>query len=350
MAIVGAFIVPHPPIIIPEVGKGEEQKILHTIQSYQEIAKRIEILKPDTIVLTTPHSIMYSDYFHISPGKSAQGDLRKFGVKDVKYKVDYDEEFAFYLSNAAEKKDVAAGVQGEKDAALDHGTMIPLHFIKQSYTDFRLVRIGLSGLPLLDHYRLGRCIEDVSEQLSRRVVFVASGDLSHTLLEEGPYGYTPEGVEFDQDVTEAMKEGDFLRFLEFSPDVLEVAAECGLRSFVIMSGALSGKEVWSELLSYEGPFGVGYAVCSFEITGTDENRHFDQIYERKQKKFCEERKAKEDPYVRLARHSLETYVKTGTYAKIPGDLPEELLQQKAGIFVSLKMFGSLRGCIGTKGR
>jgi hypothetical protein len=30
MSLIGAFIVPHPPIIIPEIGRGEEKKISHT--------------------------------------------------------------------------------------------------------------------------------------------------------------------------------------------------------------------------------------------------------------------------------------------------------------------------------
>lgn len=78
MSVAGAFVVPHPPIIIPEVGKGEEEKVKKTIESYHEIARRIAALKPDTIVVTTPHSIMYSDYFHISPGTGASGNFGRF--------------------------------------------------------------------------------------------------------------------------------------------------------------------------------------------------------------------------------------------------------------------------------
>lgn len=85
MPLLGAFIVPHPPLIVPEVGKGEEKKIGDTIRSYREVAKRIAALKPDTIILTTPHSIMYSDYFHISPGTSAKGDLGGFGARKVSF-------------------------------------------------------------------------------------------------------------------------------------------------------------------------------------------------------------------------------------------------------------------------
>ena len=67
MPILGVFMVPHPPIILPEVGKGEEEKIRKTSEAYMKVAEEIAYLKPDTIIVSSPHSIMYADYFHISP-------------------------------------------------------------------------------------------------------------------------------------------------------------------------------------------------------------------------------------------------------------------------------------------
>lgn len=347
MALLGAFIVPHPPLLIPEVGKGQEREIPNTMNSYQEVARRIAALKPDTIIITSPHTIMYSDYFHISSGSSARGDFDSFGAKKVSFHVDYDEEFVEALEAKAEREGLEAGTLGEKQPALDHGTMVPFYFINQFMTDYKIVRVGLSGLSLPDHYRLGKYITQTADQLNRRIVFVASGDLSHRLKEDGPYGFAKEGVQFDKEVTQAMREGDFLKFLEFSPDFCEAAGECGLRSFVILAGALTGKQVSSELLSYEGTFGVGYAVCEFKITGEEEGRHFDQIFTKKQRELARERQKLEDSYVHLARISLETYITTGEYAKMPENLPEEMMNNRAGVFVSLKKHGSLRGCIGT---
>lgn len=349
MPILGVFLVPHPPIILPEVGRGEEQKIQKTVDAYREVARRIEALKPDTVIVTSPHATMYADYFHISPGESAKGDLSRFGVSGVSAEVKYDSEFVQVLSDAAGEMQLPAGTFGERDKSLDHGILIPLRFLQEYRNDYKLVRIGLSGLSVLDHYRLGKCIAQTAEKLERRVVFVASGDLSHKLTDDGPYGFAEEGPKFDKEVTEAMAKGDFLRFLTFSPDFCDAAAECGLRSFIIMAGALDGKSVQPELLSYEGPFGVGYGVCAFSITGDDEGRRFDVIYENEQQKRLNTRKTNEDAYVRLARLSLETYIKTGKQAALPSNLPEEMRNRRAGAFVSLKKYGELRGCIGTIG-
>lgn len=347
MAILGAFIVPHPPLIIPEVGKGEEKKIGKTIKSYHEIGKRIAELKPDTIIITTPHSTLYSDYFHISPGKGAKGSFAAYGAGNVSFSIKYDEGFVETLEAMAERKQVEAGTLGEKDAFLDHGTMVPLYFINQYYKDYELVRIGISGLPLIDHYKLGRCILETSNKLDRKVVFVASGDLSHKLKEEGPYGFSEEGVQFDKEVTRAMGEGDFLKFLTFSPEFREAAAECGLGSFIIMAGALSGMDVEPDLLSYEGTFGVGYGICSYKIVGRDDKRHFDLIFKEEQQRIAKEKQKQEDAYVSLARLSIETYVKTGVFAKPPKGLPKEMTKTRAGVFVTLYKYGQLRGCIGT---
>lgn len=347
MSIIGAFIVPHPPIILPEVGHGKEKEIQKTIEAYREVSGFIANLKPDTIVLTSPHATMYSDYFHISPGESAYGDLGRFGAANVKVESEYDREFIDALTKAAQEENIPAGILGEREKTLDHGSLIPLRFLNEQYTDYKLVRIGLSGLSALDHYRFGKCIAKTAERLSKRVVFIASGDLSHKLKEDGPYGFDEAGPEFDKEVTGAMAKADFLRFLNFSPDFCEDAAECGLRSFIIMAGALDCMAVQPELLSYEGTFGVGYCVCSFTISGDDDSRCFDVIYENELQKRLDVLKAKEDEFVRLARLSLETYIKIKERVKLPDGLSAELLKNRAGVFVSIKKYGQLRGCIGT---
>jgi len=55
----------------------------------------------------------------------------------------------------------------------------------------------------------------------------------------------------------------------------------------------------------------------------------------------------ESAYVKLARETIENYIKQGKIITLPLDLPKEMINQKAGAFVSLKKYGELRGCIGT---
>ncbi|HNX14529.1 MAG TPA: AmmeMemoRadiSam system protein A [Oscillospiraceae bacterium] len=347
MSVTAAFAVPHPPIIVPEVGRGEEIKIAKTAAAYEEVMRRIAALKPETVVVTSPHSVMYADYFHISPGGFARGDLGRFRAENVRISVDYDAELVAEICAQAEEDGVSAGTFGETSPDLDHGTMVPIYFLNKFYKEYKLVRIGLSGMPPLAHYRLGQCIAKAANELGRRVVIISSGDLSHKLKKDGPYGFAPEGPQFDEQLTKALGDGDFSALLEFSPDFADAAAECGLRSFQIMAGALDGKKVTHELLSYEGPFGVGYGVAAFEVAGEDAGQNIGEQYKVKQREKLDKVKATEDPYVKLARLSVETYVISGKPAKLPDGLPEEMLAREAGVFVSLKMHGQLRGCIGT---
>lgn len=347
MAIKAAFIVPHPPLIIPDIGRGEQIKIHKTSDAYQKIAKRIAEIKPDTIIVTTPHSIMYSDYIHISPGNAAKGSFGEFGNRDISMEAEYDIELIGEISKEAETQGIPAGVLGEKNKSLDHGVMVPLYFINKYYNDYKLIRISVSGLSFLEHYRFGKCIRNVAEKSNKTIVFIGSGDLSHMLKEEGPYGYREEGLIFDREVTKAMKSGNFLEFLKFDEDFCESAAECGLRSFIIMAGSLDGKSISSELLSYEGPFGVGYAVAAFHVLGNDEGRCFDEIYLKNETERIESLKSEEDEYVRLARQTLESYTVNRKIIQKPDNLSKELTDNRAGVFVSLKLNGNLRGCIGT---
>ena len=114
-----------------------------------------------------------------------------------------------------------------------------------------------------------------------------------------------------------------------------------------MAGVLDGLSVKAECLSHEGTFGVGYGICTFEVTGRDPERHFLEQYFQEQKEKIRKRKMAEDPYVSLARQTIETYVKTGEKIRVPQNLPEEMYSGRAGVFVSLKEDGRLRGCIGT---
>ncbi|MCI8578088.1 MAG: AmmeMemoRadiSam system protein A [Lachnospiraceae bacterium] len=350
MAVLAAYMVPHPPLIIPDIGKGTESAIQSTIDAYRKAAEKIGSLKPDTIVVISPHQVMYADYFHISPGDGADGDFGQFGAEQVRFHVTYDTRFVQELCRQAEAQGLAAGtlgVRGSQDRRLDHGTMVPLHFVNQYLDNYELVRIGLSGLSLAMHYQLGLCIQQTAELLNKNVVIIGSGDLSHKLKEDGPYGFQKEGPEYDSRIMDVMGRGAFGELLEFAEDFCEKAAECGHRSFTMMAGALDRLAVKTDKLSHEGPFGVGYGICMYQVSGPDAERDFLVQYERKERERLAALRAGEDEYVKLARKTIDTYVKTGKIPALPEDLSEDLRQRRAGAFVSIKEDGRLRGCIGT---
>ena len=340
-------MVPHPPMIVPAVGRGSEKQVEETTKAYERVADEIAALRPETIVITSPHSVMYADYFHISPGSKASGSFAGFGARDVRFSEDYDTELVSEIARLADEEGLPAGTLGERDPSLDHGTMVPLWFIRGRYKEGRIVRIGLSGLPYTDHYRLGMLIKEASVNTGRRVVIVASGDLSHKLQDYGPYGYVPEGPEYDERIMDVMGRAAFDELLDFDETFCDKAAECGQRSFVIMAGAFDGTAVRSERLSHQDITGVGYGICTFYPDGPDETRHFLDSHMAKEERMLEEKRASSDAYVNLARDTIEAWVTRGEKISLPQGLPQELLDTRAGAFVSIHKQGQLRGCIGT---
>jgi len=349
MSVLAAFMVPHPPMIVPDVGRGSETQIEETTRAYQKTAEEIAALRPETIVITSPHSVMYSDYFHISPGKGAKGSFAGFGAPQTAFEARYDEELVKEICRIADAREFPAGTLGERDKNLDHGTMVPLWFIEQKYRDFNLVRIGLSGLPLTDHYRLGQMIRQAAEDLGRRTVLVASGDLSHKLQDYGPYGFAEEGPQYDQRIMDVCGRAAFGELFDFSESFCDRAAECGHRSFVIMAGAFDGLDVEATVLSHQDVTGVGYGICTFYPGKGNDDRHFLDQYLAKKEQEVADKNNSSDAYVKLARASLESYILRREKMKIPEGLPEEMTRTRAGAFVSIHKDGALRGCIGTIG-
>ena len=349
MSILAAYAVPHPPLIIPTIGQGGEGEIAATVRAYHETMRAAAEMRPDTVVIISPHATAYDDFFHISPGAGAEGNFAAFGHPEISIGIEYDEEFVRVLSSTASEKNIPAGTLGEKNPALDHGTMIPFFFLSEYLGDAptKFVRIGIAGLPAHTHALLGQAIAATAERLGRRTICIASGDLSHRLMEGGANGFAPEGAEFDELCTAFMKTGDFLSLLQIPGSFAEAAGHCGLNGLWVLAGALDRAATDAKLHSYEAPFGVGYAVASFTVTGRDAGTDYAARLVRAEDAAIAELRAAEDDYVRLARMSIEHFVRTHSFASLPSDLPQELIEKRAGAFVSIKKYGKLRGCIGT---
>ncbi len=339
MKLLGSVIVPHPPLIIPDVGRGGEKQIEKTIESYNKIADFIAELKPETIIISSPHAPYFSDGYYISSGEKVSGDFRNFGAKNISFEQEIDNELVNCIEKNAKEDNVLVGLMNE---ILDHGTMVPLYFINKKYTDYKLIVIGLSDLSLIDHYKMGMIIKKSIEELNRKVVYVASGDLSHKLQVYGPYGFDEDGPIYDKQIMEDSKDANFYNYLEYKEPFLDKVAQCGHRSFVMMAGALDGLDVDTKFYSHEDVTGVGYGILSYIPKEFDSRRLFKE-------KYLNEHKVNisKDPYVELAYKTINNYIKNNKIIKINEVSNKELLENRAGVFVSIHKYGQLRGCIGT---
>ena len=321
-----AYILPHPPIAVPEVGGSEISKIEATEAAFKTVSEDIVKYDPETIVVISPHNDLYRDAFYIAKGKGGRGNLARFGAPDPDVSYTYDEELADEIVSLCDEFDIPTVYTEDGADIVDHGTVVPLYFVNREYGSnvppYRLVRIAPSLLSDETLYDMGYLIERAIAHVGRKAVIIASGDLSHKLKEDGPYGYIKEGPEFDKLVTDVMKRGKLEGFADIDKRVNELSANCGYQGFVMLAGALQDYKITPDYLSYEGTFGVGYGICIF---------------------------ACESWYTKLARKSLETYIRNGRMldGKETEEFPDFLRKEKAGVFVCIKKGGQLRGCIGT---
>lgn len=341
-AVVIGGIVPHPPIMVPEVGGSEASKVRRTQQALVELGGKIARSGAETMLVITPHGPVLWDAIPIVTQAAVKGDLGRFGAADVFFSLRTDSE----LADALREEMVSLGlphaiIDASYGYRLDHGVAAPLYWLQRGGVALPVVICGMAILPLWKLYGFGVAVAQAAAKLGRQLAVVASGDLSHRLLPEAPNGYDPMGPVFDQRVQEIVAAGDPLALIGLDPVLVERAGECGLRPMVMLFGAFDGLAVKTEVLSYEGPFGVGYMVASVEPLGADEGRRFWAELN----KVAAGRLRVESFLVRVAREAIKAYLERGERIRAVEVPPE--FNRRAGVFVCLKKDGILRGCIGT---
>lgn len=378
MAFLAAYVVPHPPLVVPEVGHGQEAGIPATTAAFRLIASEIAALKPDTIVIVSPHNRIHRNFFHISGGEGWESSFGDFRAPSPVISAKYDKALALEITRAARAAGLEAGHYDEErpgDSASDHGSLVPLYFVARAQQggqaaearharaggperltlSAQLVRMSVSSYNHVNHDRYGRVLRDIFDRSPKRIVFIASGDLSHRLKEDGPYGLDYAAPAFEDDIVAALGRGDLAHIVKYDEELCQQVGECGVRSFCILAGLLNGNPFSTELLSHEDTFGVGYAVARYmptETTTSEQGTSTPDVQSAEP--------ADRDPFVALARRSLETYIQSGHLLHLSNTelaaLPPALRDEQAGVFVSLHLppstcrptdEGPLRGCIGT---
>ncbi len=257
MIIYTAFL-PHPPIMLPAIGGEECQKITATIQSQETISAEIKALEKQTdlLLIMSPHAQAGPDYFPFYIADNYRGSLAKFGRPDIGIELNGDKVLAEDLVNYFQKNKL--DIQKQFFATLDHGILVPLFVLAKNNYKKPILFCGLNIYQQREHYLLGQLLADYAKEKNKNIVFVGSGDMSHALKEDGPYQYHPAGPKFDKKIVELIKKGEEAEFLNIPGELQENAAECGFRSLLTIAGIKNRTKTAGEVLSYEGPFGVGY--------------------------------------------------------------------------------------------
>ena len=322
--LVFSGIAPHPPIMVPEVGRESIAEVRHSIKAMAQLTERLIASSAETVILISPHAPLEIDAFVAYEGPSVYGDFANFHAPEASVSASVDVELLEAITACAANENYRVSTLPDTD--LDHGTAVPLYFLLRNGWQGKVVALGYSYLSNDDHLRFGRCVTSAVDSIGRPVAFIASGDLSHRLTPHAPAGFNPNAHVFDERVVAALHANDPRAIVDIDYNLRKIAGECGYRSMLVAIGASSGLPVACEVMNYEAPFGVGYLVAQL---------------------INQRAEAKVDDLPALAREAVETFIRTGEIVEPPLDAGE-LLAARAPCFVSLKTLdGELRGCIGT---
>ncbi|HEY3318703.1 MAG TPA: AmmeMemoRadiSam system protein A [Coriobacteriia bacterium] len=345
------LITPHAPIEVAEVGRERSDVTAATSAAMLTCADLLRRFDPDTIVLMSPHAPILRDAFLVDTASRYHGDLGGFGALQVRISTRGDAELGRAILEEAVERRIPAVDRGTaitlESGELDHGALVPLSFLDRPGC-WPLVELSLSLLPYEVHIAFGRAVAAAAARLSRKVAFVASGDASHRLTPGAPAGFSPDAKRFDEEVLRLVRAGDFAGLTHIDPLLIEDAGECGLRSWITLGGFLEGRGAATRLLSYEGPWGVGYmtAVAADPSVVAELPAAVVDTTPAAGRKGGAPGDDESVP-VALARRTINTYVRYGTVIDLE-EQTDDLLASSAGAFVSLHTRnGDLRGCIGT---
>jgi aromatic ring-opening dioxygenase LigB subunit len=274
MGVKCAALLPHPPIVIEEIGGRELKKAEKTVQGFKKTAAEIADFRDelDLIVFITPHGPVFRSTASLIIKEKLTGDFGDFGFPKLNFQEKSDIKFAEKLLSNTEEKNLHLQPLRNSDLKnygidqeLDHGIMVPLNYLKEAGLKLPILPLSIGFISYQELYKIGQEIASTARELDYQIAVIASGDLSHRLKKGAPAGFNSEAHLFDEKLVEYFKAKDFDSILNFDQELVEKAGECGLRPIVTMLGALDNLDLELKVNSYEGPFGVGYGTVFIKV-------------------------------------------------------------------------------------
>ncbi|MFZ4648049.1 MAG: AmmeMemoRadiSam system protein B [Patescibacteria group bacterium] len=253
-----AALVPHSPLLIPEIAKDNYRLISKTTAAYEKLSTELKAIQPEIIIIITPHakSVTKNFSFNSSPEMAIDFSELGFLANGRKFKNDLD-----LLQKFKEKLRPDFPIQFLSSEKLDYASSIPLHILARDLANPKIIQLSYSSGSLKEQISFGQAIGQIIKDGETKIAVIASGDLSHRLKKTSPAGYSPKGAKFDNKLIEYLNsEKPTENILTIDENLIKNASECGLKSIAIALGILEGSETKIEVqgLSYQTELGIGY--------------------------------------------------------------------------------------------
>jgi len=263
-AIRMSVLMCHAPVVLPEVAGERAPDCARSTRAMGEAARRLVDARPDGVIVLSPHTPRHEDAFGIVTGDRIEGDFARFGAPSARVRLPNSlGAAAAILAEARRAGAPMRELPSTRDlGGLDHGAAVPLWFVTQAGWDGPTAVLSFPYSPGHAECRaLGTAIERAAASDGGNWAVLASGDMSHRLIPDAPAGFDPKGKDFDAFVSERVARGHYDEAVRVDPVLRDLAAEDVVDSLEIAAQASGFRSAGKELLSYEGPFGVGYLVA-----------------------------------------------------------------------------------------
>lgn len=260
--IVFSALVPHSPLLIPQIGQGNIDKLKQSVAALDFLASEIYASQPDTIIIISAHANFITGSFVINQNPILRSSFKEFGDLVTNMSWTNDLAFGYQIKESCETKLPINLVANE---IIDYGAAVPLYYLTKNLKNTKLVVLSVSDLSDEQHILLGKIIRENVASSGKRVAVIASGDLSHRLHVDSPAGFSKEAHLFDEAVSKYLLEQNWSALNQIDPQLKNEAGECGYRTILVLEGAISDLKMESVKLAYEAPFGIGYLTEYFKL-------------------------------------------------------------------------------------
>lgn len=262
MSLVFTATTPHAPLLLPSIGAKYAKELEPTIQAMKELEGELYMMKPDTLFIISPHLEIGLGYFPLNGAPQLTANFSDFGDNTTTFSVTTDIEQISHLRYSLHKSHLPLNTISIEE--MDYGTSVPLTLLGSHLPNMKVVSMGISNLPLEDHWNMGKAIRTSLQESNKRIAVIGSADLGHK-NPASPYGHAADSQSFDAIIQKMIKEKRFADIIKINPQVSEASGECGLRVFALIFGMLNDLNVEPKILSYQAPFGVGHLVSEYLV-------------------------------------------------------------------------------------
>ncbi|MDE2744637.1 MAG: class III extradiol dioxygenase subunit B-like domain-containing protein [Chloroflexota bacterium] len=262
MIVLGA-VLPHPPILLPQIAQGREAHVQATLHAYETVAVRLRELDVQRLLLISTHGIVTLNRFH-TLGADLSGNFERFGHPGLTFEHPIDQEIAQRLVAAAESADLPLTRTTIWEQS-DHSVGVPITLLGDALPPAIGV-VSTSFRSPADHYRLGQTIGHALSELSEPTAIIASGDAVHRLNDDSPRGAHPQGEEVQQTYETALSNWDHETLITLDESLRREVDESVISPTLILMGALQELDPIPRILCSEHPWGVGYVTALVDTT------------------------------------------------------------------------------------